>query len=233
MLFLVNPKHRKASRKRGKRKPPKGFSSWKAYMASIRPSRTKAKKGADTMAKKRSRKHRKTRKHRKSSRRIFSFNPPKRRRSHRRKSVSHRRKYRGNPRVSLTPTGIVNASLNGVVDAAEIVVGKAVARTIPPLIGVPTAGLMGMLVQVLTAVVVGWAGNRFVSPNAGKMMLAGALVSPIEDLIKGAGIPYLSTALGEGVVELPPDHYSAYPQLSAYPESTQMGDYETEAAYIQ
>ena len=125
--------------------------------------------------------------------------------------------------------------MNGVIDAGEVVVGKAVARIVPQSLGIPTAGPMGLLTQAVTAIVVGWLGNAFVSSNAGKMMLAGALAAPVEDIIKTLNIPFLGPALGEDVVQI-----GTYPQesLGGYANGgDSMGedenDYSQQAPYSQ
>lgn len=110
--------------------------------------------------------------------------------------------------------------MNGVTDAAEVVAGKAAARAIPNLVGLDTAGPLGLAVQGLSALVVGWVGHSFISHNAGKMMLAGGLAAPLESFVKSMNIPFISANLGEDTVEI--DGMNAYPQLSA---QTQMGAY--------
>lgn len=179
------------------------------------------------------RKRRKTtRKHRRTRPNL----PTIRKRSHRRRThrtvarKTHRRRYRSNPRMPRTAMGFVGLITNGVIDAGEVVLGKAGARIVPQTLGIPTTGAMGLGVQVLSAVVIGWLGT-FISSNASKMLLAGGLAAPVEDFLKTLNLPFIGPALGEDVVEI-----SAYPQglLGAYPGSGDlMGQYDEEVATQQ
>lgn len=109
---------------------------------------------------------------------------------------------------------------DGVIDAAEVVAGKAIARTVPTLLKMPQQGAMGLAMQVVAALAAGWLG-RMISPNASKMMLAGGLAAPVESFIKTANIPILSTALADDFYAPGPLAVGAYPLLpgmSAYPQ---------------
>jgi hypothetical protein len=113
----------------------------------------------------------------------------------------------------------INTLMNGAIDGAEVVVGKSLVRTLPGMVGLPTSDNTGLLLQAISAVLVGWAGHTLVSQNAGKMFLAGGLSAPMETLIKSLNIPFISAGLGEDVVEI--DGVSEYPQLTnmgAYPQ---------------
>jgi hypothetical protein len=124
--------------------------------------------------------------------------------------------------------------MNGAIDGAEVVVGKSLVRTLPQMVGLPTGDATGLVMQALSAVLVGWAGHSFISPNAGKMMLAGGLSAPMETFIKQLNIPFISAGLGEDVVEL--EGMGTYPQVTdqmgAYP---QFGEdvYTGQEAYSQ
>jgi hypothetical protein len=50
------------------------------------------------------------------------------------------------------------------------------------------------------------------------MVLAGGLAAPLETLLKGLNIPFISANLGEDVVEI--DGLTSYPQIDA-----RMGEY--------
>ena len=218
MKFLVNPHSRKRSASRRRKRPiPKGYSSWSAYMDYVRSGGKK--KGVTKMAKrKRSRKRSRKASPRRRRRSLRLFNPPtRRRRTHSRKRT-HRRRYRHNPAFRLGNVPML--VFNGAVDAGEVVIGKALTRLVPQFLNLPRDGAMGLAVQILSALVVGWGGT-FISPNASKMMLAGGFAAPVEDFLKTMNIPILGPALGEDVVEI-----SAYPQnMSAYPGSGDlMGD---------
>ncbi len=203
MIFLKNPKKRKEHKvAKTKRKPPKGFRTWKGYMASIRP---KSKKRSATPMKKR----RKAKK-RATTRTVTRYRT--------RKAPVKRRKYRRNPSIKRMGKGFIGMLLQGSIDTVEVTLGKVVARTIPTMVNIPTSGPMGLIVQTAVAVAVGFVGHQFVSKNAGKMMLAGALSAPVESIIKQANIPFISAGLGEEpeIVEI--GGMGAYPSLGAYPE---------------
>jgi hypothetical protein len=123
----------------------------------------------------------------------------------------------------------VKTILNGAIDAGEVVVGKAATRAVPNMFGLPTTDAMGLAVQGLSALVVGWAAHSFISPNAGKMMLAGGLSAPIESFIKSMNIPFISANLGEDVVEI--DGMGTYPQLTSPGMGTYVQMGETEYDY--
>lgn len=103
-----------------------------------------------------------------------------------------RRSYRRNP-----PKGgdIVATLTQGALDAGGILVGKAATRSIPQLLTLPQTGNTGLAVQAATAVAVGWAADRFVGPDVGRMILAGGLSAPMESLVVRFNVPWLSTAL--------------------------------------
>lgn len=202
-IYLTNPKPKGRKKKMARRTPPKGYGSWKSYMAHIRTFKTKG--GEKTMAGK---KHHKKKK---AAKRLRGNPPsPVQRRP-------KRRHFRSNPPVSMR--GFVPMLMEGVVDAGEIVVGKAAVRLVPSLFGWTRGTMMNLIAQSATAVVLGYAGHSWISRNAGKMLLAGGLASPIEDMIKSANIPMLSAALGEEMDYLAayPEDLSAYPDLSSYP----------------
>lgn len=222
MKYLDNPKRKKKHGKKRKGVPAsirrRGFSTWAAWMAHIR----KKKGGVKTMAKK---KHHKKRHHKK-----VRHNPI----MNLSRKTSHRR-YRRNPAVSMR--GFVPMLITGVTDALELIAGKAVTRTVPALIGLPHGSPMNLLGQAATAVAAGYLGHSFISPNAGKMILAGGLAAPLEDLIKGANIPILSPALGEeiesisGYAEV--EDMSSYPMIGAYPMGEMVEDEEAAEVAMQ
>lgn len=85
---------------------------------------------------------------------------------------------------------------DGIVEAGQILVGKAAVRTIPDLIpNVPKEGNMGIALQAGTALVIGWVADMFLSKNAARAMTAGALTAPLETLIVAYQIPWISSAL--------------------------------------
>ena len=211
-IFLMNPKKRRkkkmAKRKTTKRKRSTS-TAMKRKMAKVRSFKKNG--GTRTMAKRR--KKRKVKTVTVYKRKTVSQNP-------RRKTAKKR--YKRNPRMPRTARGFGNQLFNGIIDAGEVVVGKATAKMIPQMIGIPSSGPMGLLTQALVAIGVGFLGTQMISSNAGKMMLAGALASPVEDMIKQMNIPFISPALGEGEVFI--EDMNAYPQIGNYPRGN-MGDY--------
>lgn len=92
----------------------------------------------------------------------------------------------------------------GVVGAFQVVSGKAAARVVPEMFGIPSAGLQGLAIQAGVALLVGMFGRQIFGVKAGQMLTIGALTAPVETVIIQANIPFISGGL------------SAYPTLGAY-----------------
>lgn len=199
--YLVNPARKRRSksartkararRTSRRRSPPKGFKTWAAYMASIRPARAQN-KGGTGMSKKRRRSRKGYR--RKASAAVVG------------RVGGRRRSYRRNPPIG---RGIIGKVMQGVTDAALGVVGKAASRAVPSLIGLPQGGAVGIATQAAVGIAAGMVADK-VKPGAGRAVLQGALMGPIESLVKGLNIPVISTALG--------DDYEGY-ALAGYEDS--------------
>lgn len=135
-------------------------------------------------------------------------------RGHRQRSRSGRM-YSVRPHMS-NPRSIVRFVMDGAIDGFEVVLGKAgtnlVASKLPAAI--PSTGIAGQAVRIIVASGLGIGASKFVSPNAGKMVLAGGLASVIEGLIKQFNVPLLAASLSG-----PGDFYAvgAYPSVGAYP----------------
>lgn len=209
MKFLTNAPKKK---RRGRFK--KGSPAAKRFMASIRPH----KKGGSTVAKRKRSRKRVTKNRR--PRAVVRINAPvRRRRRTRTNPPTHRRRYRRNPGLGGIMRYLsVNNLMSGVIDAGEVLGGKIIVRTVPGLVGLPTTDMLGLTVQALTAVLAGGVAHTFINTNAGKMVLAGGLAAPLETLLKGLNIPFISANLGEDVVEI--DGLTSYPQIDA-----RMGEY--------
>lgn len=131
-----------------------------------------------------------------------AYNPPKRRKR-RRASVARRpaarkrrRTYKRNMPRRRAMGGIVRTLTDAVVDAGQVLIGKAAARSIPDLIpNVSKQGNMGLAVQAGTALVIGYVADMFLSKQAARAMTAGALTAPLETLIVANRVPWLSQAL--------------------------------------
>jgi hypothetical protein len=103
----------------------------------------------------------------------------------------------------------------GFKDAAGVVVGKAAARAIPQMVGLAQAGYAGLAIQGVAAIAAGYAANRFLGANFGRMVLAGGLSAPLEALVKSLNIPIISAGLGD---DLYLGGVGSYPALAAYPQ---------------
>jgi len=145
--------------------------------------------------------------------------------------------------------GITSLIMNGFVDGGEVLVGRYGTKTLTHLgAGVfpsLSGGLIGAIVELASAIAVGFAGDKFISKNAGKMLLAGGFSAVAETLIVTYNIPILSqltmpVPVATGSIAapvgapgaLPAPGVSAYPMLSAYPR-TLGDDAEEEMAYGQ
>ncbi len=221
MLYLINDpaKGGKGGKAMAKRPVPKGFSSWRAYMAHIRGFRKT--KGGGGKARK--------------ARKTYSRNPanPPATRAHK------RRRYHRNP------VGSIPARLfNGVIDAGEVLIGKGAARVVPGLIGMDRESTTGLIAQAAVGAIAG-IGAHYVSPNAGKMVLAGGFSAPIESLIKklntdDKGAPrstMIASAFGDEDLTM----LSAFPaptvELGAWPGTHEaaaaLGDDDDGASFYQ
>lgn len=121
--------------------------------------------------------------------------PAKRRPAARKRAAPKRQNpYHRNPRRRGMP--IMRVFTDGIVEAGQILVGKAAVRTIPDLIpNVSKEGNMGIAIQAGTALVIGWVADMFLSKNAARAMTAGALTAPLETLIVAYRVPWISSAL--------------------------------------
>ena len=127
----------------------------------------------------------------------------------------HRRRrglFRRNPGGGLVK-GLMSTGMQGVKDAAGVVVGKAATRAVAGLIpfGANT-GIVGTLKQVLVAVGVGYGANKVLGREFARMVVAGGIAAPLETLVKSMGIPILSPALSAG-----DEAYAALGGHGAYP----------------
>lgn len=126
-------------------------------------------------------------------------NPPKRktatttrrRRTTAKRAAPRRRVYRRNAK-KLDVLGMLK---DGVMDAAGIIAGEVGARTLPTLLKLPKQGAVGLGVQALSAVALGYGADRFVNKDVGRMVLAGALAAPMKTFIVSKNVPFLAPAL--------------------------------------
>lgn len=209
MTFLVNPSGKRAARKRRTkttRKPPKGFRTWKAYMASIRPN---AKGGTVATRRKRRRSTSRRRRRRNPSTVALKTNPRRRR----------RRSYRRNPR-GFSIRGIGGQVMNGAVGAVQTLAGKAGVRIVRGFTPYTAGSAVGTAVEGVAAIGLGMFASRMFGPKIGERVMIGGFQAPIEAFVKQMGIPYVSEALGDDGIS-----YGTY-ELGAYPSDIpQLGGY--------
>lgn len=102
-----------------------------------------------------------------------------------------KRSYRMNP----VGGDVVGMLMGGTVAAGQVLVGKAAARSIPDLAGLPKEGNTGLAIQAAVAVGLGWVADQFLSPQAAREILAGGLTAPLETMIVAFNVPWFSQAL--------------------------------------
>lgn len=144
-------------------------------------------------------------------------NPPRRRRpaASRRRAPARRAPARRNP-PARRPADLVGAFVDGSIEAAQILAGKAAARSLPDLLRLPKQGNIGLAVQAGTALALGWATGMFASDATARAVLAGGLTAPLETLVVAYRVPWLSTALSP---------VTATAELSSYAGMRGLGSY--------
>lgn len=240
MTFLVNPRgtRRRASgrgtQRRTKRRPPKGWASWKAYMASIRPNSKQASassSGSTSMARKRSKK-RHTRRGRHTTRRRAATrtNPPTHAR-HRRRHV--RRNPIGVRSIGGKLRALPSFALHTAINAGVAIGGKIVARKVRGLAKQQAGSVVGSLIEAGVGLV-GGALLSTVAPEAGAMFALGGVMAPMETAIQQLKIPHVSDSLGDDGYLIGGD--SGVTLVSAFPEDyadASIGRYANPARRLQ
>jgi hypothetical protein len=196
-----------ASRK-AKRSPPKGFRTWKTYMASIRP---KSKGG--TVARRRRRRRntaatvnrpRRRRRRRNPSTVAAVANPRRRRRSSRRRytvralSPRRRRRYSRNP--SFRARGIMREVKSAFGLALQIEAGKLgtrIVRNYIPGVAQYKGRPLGLLVELGTAIGLGYVGSMAFGARVGANLLAGGVLATLESAIAQYRVPILYDAVSD------------------------------------
>lgn len=194
MKFLVNPAKKKRAAKRTTKR--RSTRTTKRKVSASTRRRSAASTGAKSMAAKRRR--------RKTVRR----NPP-------RASVKRRRRtYRRNPPLSSLPKLLIS----GVESAAFGIAGKIGARFIRTQLGFVPSSMMGNLAEVGAGVAAALLlGNKW--GDASRAIMQGAMMAPLESMIKTANIPVVTDLLGnnEYALAIPMSGYPGgmhgYPQL--------------------
>lgn len=152
----------------------------------------------------------------------------------RKRSNPGRRVYRKNPAGG----DLVEMATTGTVQAAQILTGKALTRSVPEMAGLPKQGNTGLAVQVLVAVALGYISDRFLSREAAAAILAGGLTAPLESFIVQQRVPWISEAL-EAVDQVAPGggnggNVGRYPErpalVAGYPGGGDLSRYAQEGA---
>lgn len=107
-----------------------------------------------------------------------------------------RSRYRRNP-MGLSVGGIKNIILGGVVDAAFGVGGKTAVRVVRSKLGFDGATTVGAAVEVATATAIGLLSAKMLGASQARAIVQGAFMSPIENFLKAANLPFVSSALGD------------------------------------
>lgn len=120
---------------------------------------------------------------------------------------------------------IVGRVTEGLKDGAATVVGQAAARTVPTLLRLPRTGILGISLEVLSAVAVGILAERVVSRDTARSITAGGVSAPLATLAVAYNVPFLSRALSPASAAAGVSGYlRAYPQggmsvgVGAYPQ---------------
>lgn len=134
-------------------------------------------------------------------------NPP-RKRTTRRRTTARRRTYRRNPPRTRKPK-LVKRLTDGLIDALYATGGKAAARVAADRIPTPEGMVVGgfdlgnIAVQLGVAAGIGFAADMFLPAKRAEIVVAGALMGPVESAIRSANIPYLSSALSSYPIPAP------------------------------
>lgn len=206
------PTMSKRSSKKSKRRPPKGFRTWSAYMASIRPNGRKRKKRARARAARRA-----------SPSTPNGGSSMARRKTRRRKSAARRRSvvvYRNRPvakrrrartRYHRNPGGVfgnaIALGVGGAVGGAAMLAGEMAARTVRgTLFGKPAGTIAGAGIETLTGVVLGagvemvWRGEM--GRQVARDVVAGVMASQYRTLLKQLNVPAINNALSDGGIRI-------------------------------
>lgn len=108
---------------------------------------------------------------------------------------TRRRRRNRNPAPKITVRRVLRDIQDGAVNAAYILVGKAAARTIHTVTGLPKMGNTGLAVQALSAVAAGMIADAVIGASRAKFVLAGGLTAPLETAIVAYNVPFLAQAL--------------------------------------
>lgn len=189
--WLTNPPREGATMATKKRRPPKGYKSWKTYMASIRPNSPKRKRRKAVMA---NRPKRKAAKARRRSTAVVLVNP-----AHRKRRHSARRR---NPDFGAYVHEAVGMVLNGAIGGAVIVATEASARLIRKrALGMPAGTLIAGGTELGITTTAGILAHHFLPGNlgarAGQLIVDAGFASVMRAMVKQSSAPWVSDALAD------------------------------------
>ena len=141
-----------------------------------------------------------------------------------RKTTTRRRTYRSNPRRP----DLVKMFTNGTMTAAQVLVGKAAARSIPDLTGLPKQGNTGLAIQAGVAVALGYVADMFTTPSTAAAILAGGLPAPLETFLVAQNVPWIGEALSPVTQQAEVENLTGmgrYPGVSSYPRPALVAGY--------
>ncbi|MGE0161058.1 MAG: hypothetical protein AB7T31_16805 [Gemmatimonadales bacterium] len=126
-------------------------------------------------------------------------NPRRRRRrsAPRAAPLRRRRRARRNPPRGRfpSPQQLVRNLTDGAIGAGQVLIGKAVVRSVPDIAGLPKEGNVGLAIQAAVALVAGVLADMFLSKDASRAILYGGLSAPVETMVVAYKVPWLSGAL--------------------------------------
>lgn len=178
------------SKRRTKRPPPKGFKSWKTYMASIRPGSRRSnpkRKRVHAMATKR----RKSTKRRRSSALVI-VNRPKARRARRRR----------NPNLGALVREATGMVMAGALGGAVIVATEAGTRLIRKrALGMPAGTLIAGATEVGISTTAGLLANHLlpgrIGTRVGQLVIDAGFASVMRAMVKQSSAPWIADALAD------------------------------------
>lgn len=156
-----------------------------------------------------------------------------RRRTKRKAPAKRRTVRRRNPPRRKMPD-VIGMFTQGTLVAAQVLVGKAAARSVPDLAGLPKQGNVGLAVQAGVALAIGYVADMFLSRQTAAALLAGAMTAPLETFIVAQNVPWLSTALSPTTASAEVGAYiGRYPQpaltVGRYPQPALVAGYPQSA----
>jgi len=153
------------------------------------------------------------------------------------KAKPRRAPARQNPRRP----DLLNMMMDGTVAASQVLIGKAAARSVPDMLGLPKQGITGLSIQAAVALLSGYVASMFLAPGSAAAIMAGGLTAPIETALVAYDVPWIGKALapvsteaavvnlGVGRYPQAPGGLSRYPKpplevLAGYPKGTELYD---------